>query len=331
MKEKLFVICDTDEEYLTGLQNYLTKKSLADFQFHSFQDVEELKAFLLCHSVEILLLHESFREELEDTLSVRKVFLLTEEREREYSSLYKYQSIEKLLRSVLEGYAKEEGCRCQEEGKQAATKFITFYSPGGNDGQTLAALATGQALAQKGKVLYLNLTAFSGLEELLGVRFEADLSDFLYFAMKHSERLIYKLEALKKNISGLDYIPPVMNPRDLIQVGEQQWEAIWDGILSMGEYRFVLVEATEACQGLLGLLERSDRVYTLYDESKLSNAGLEEYKRYCESTGRKGVLEKTGFIPKPMVWNEKRYDYAELMIAHPGKYMKGILYEDGIL
>lgn len=331
MKEKFFVICDSDEAYLTGLQNYLVKKKLADFEFYSFGKTEQLKVFMQEHCVEILLIEEKLYEEIEEDLQARKVFLLTEEKQGKYTSLYKYQSIEKLLRSVLDGYAKEEGCRCKEEVKERTTKLITFYSPEGNGSQTLAALATGQALAEKDKVLYLNLAAFSGLERLLGVSFDADLSDVLYFAMKHSERLIYKLEALKKNISGLEYIPPARNPRDVAQVNEEQWEAILGGLLDMGEYRYILMEVTDACQGLLRILERSERIYTLYGESEGAHARLEEYKAYFESVGRQAILEKTGFVPEPMVWKEKKHDYAELMIGHPGKYMKGILYEDGIL
>ncbi len=339
MKEKLLVICDAEEEYLIGIQNYFVKKKLIDFQIKSFSDIEQLKAFCCCNSIEILLLNEVFLKEFDEELPVKQLFLLSDEKlceeyeesESGYAILYKYQSAEKILSFILDCYARNGGCSRGGKKDKNTPEVIIFYSPDGQSNQTVAALAAGQVLSEQKRVLYLNLSLFSGLEKALHTSFESDLSDFIYFAWKHSERLAYKLEAMKKRVSGLDYIAPARNPKDLLQIDEVQWETIWDALFDMGNYQEIIIEVTDACRGLERLLDRADRIYTLYGESRLAGNRLSEYQTFCASTGRKAILEKTGFIPEPLVWREEDYDYGALALVHPGQYMKGILSEDGIM
>ncbi len=339
MKDKLFVICDSDEAYLSGLQNYLERKKLVDFQIKGFHSIEQLKAFCSSKTIEILLVNEAFCEEIDEALQVRKLFVLQEDKageSKEYKEntcffLYKYQSVERMLSSVLDSYARdgESSCKLHRDSKE--TRLITFYSPDGQSNQTLAALAAGQVLSEQKKVLYLNLLPFSGLEGVFQTEFTTDLSDFIYFAMKHSERLLYKLEAMKKNVSGMDYIPSIRNPKDLLQIDEQQWERILEALLYVGEYQEVIIEVTDACRGLDKILDRSDRIFTVHGESELAMSRLAEYKAFCVNAGRTDILEKTSFIPEPLLWREQSYDYEELLLGHPGQYMKGILMKDGIM
>jgi len=336
MKEKLLVICDAEVEYLIGIQNYLKKKNLVDFQIKGFSDAGQMKEFCNNNSVEIMLLNESAWKETKEELSVKHLFLLSEEKlyeesKNDYPVLYKYQSAEKILSCVLDCYARNGGCSRNGKRDEKAPELIVFYSPDGRSNQTLAALAAGQVLSEQKRVLYLNLSPFSGLEKALHTGFESDLSDFIYFVWKHSERLAYKLEAMKKSVSGLDYIAPARNPKDLLQIDEMQWETIWDALLCMGNYQEIIIEVTDVCQGLERLLGRADRIYTLYGESRLAQSRLSEYQTFCGNNARKDILEKTGFIPEPLVWKEEEYDYGALTLVHPGQYMKGILSEDGIM
>ncbi|MBQ7944805.1 MAG: hypothetical protein IJ326_12170 [Lachnospiraceae bacterium] len=332
MKEKLFVICDSDEEYLAGLQNYLEKKKLADFHFKSFSSLELAQEYNRENVFEILLLNEQLYEESVENMQVNKLFFLTEEGGRrmteDNSVIMKYQSAEKLLSSVLDGYAKDECCKSGMPCVTQRTRLITFYSPDVQANQTLAALAAGQILSEKKKVLYLNLKPFSGLQDMLECHYTSDLSDFIYFALKHSDRLVYKLGAMKQSVEGLDYMPPFANPKDIMQLSEEQWEQIVDALMEFGNYEEIVIEVSDACQGLFKLLNRSDKIYTLYGESKLSVAGIAEYRHFY---GKEAFIQRTSFITEPQEWRQKEYDYRSLALGHPGQYMKGILYEDGIM
>lgn len=332
MKEKLFVICDSEEEYLTGLQSYLEKKKLADFRFISFSSLEQAKEYNRENAFEILLLNEQLYEEKVEDLQLNKLFILSEggkeNIKEEYAVIMKYQSAERLLSSVLDCYAKDECCRSGEHNSKYKTRLITFYSPDTQTDQTLAALATGELLSETKRVLYLNLKPFSGLQEVLGCHYESDLSDFIYFALKHSDRLVYKLGAIKQKIGGLEYLPPFANPRDLIEITKEQWEQILDALIEYGDYEEIVVEISDACQGLYHLLNRSDKVYTLYGESTMGRAKLTEYRGYH---AKESFIQRTSFITEPMEWRVREYSYEASALGHPGQYMKGILYEDGIM
>ena len=332
MKEKLFVICDSDEEYLDGLHRYLEKKKLADFRFITFGSLRQAKEYNRENVFEILLLHEQLYEEAVKDMKVNKIFLLAEDGKRPktegYSSIMKYQSAEKLLSSVLDDYAKDESCKSGMSCMSQRTRLITFYSSDLQANQTLAALAVGQLLSERKKVLYLNLKPFSGLQELLGGQFESDLSDFIYFVLKHSDRMVYKLGAMKQSIDRLDYIPPFVNVKDLMQITAKQWELIMDALMEYGDYEEIVIEVSDACQGLCRLLDRSDRIYTLYNESEISLARLEEYRSFLE---KGSLMQKTKLLIEPTEWRQKNHDYRSLALMPVGQYMKGILDEDGIL
>ncbi len=332
MKEKLFVICDSDEEYLNGLRNYLEKKKLANFRFQGFRSLEQAREYNLNNPFEIMLLSEQLYSEEVTDMQVKKLFLLAEGAGRqmteEYSALMKYQSAEKLLRSVLDSYAKDECCNSDGHSRNHGTRLITFYSPDTQTNQTLAAMAAGQALCERRRVLYLNLRPFSGLQKLLEINDDSDFSDFVYFALKHSDRLVYKLSAMKQRVGGLDYIPPFANPKDLILIDEKQWEKIVDALIEFGDYEEIIIDASEACQGLQGLLDRSDKVYTLYNETAIALASLAEYKCFYS---KEAFMQRTSFMVEPPEWRQREYDYRSLALGHPGQYMKGILHEDGIM
>lgn len=334
MKERQLAICDKDELYLERFQTYLLKKRLAGFEILAFSTVRQAVAASREEGFEILLVGENTYDT--DVINVKavKTFILKENGLsgiKGYTFISKYQSMEAVIGQVLEELAIDEGCGCAAIGSGVKARLTGFYSPDRHAGQSIAALCAAELLADAGKkVLYISLSPFSGFEELFGTKYEADLTDLVYFALKHPDKLFYKLEAVKRTAGGADYIPPALDYADLLDISEREWQDILDALMLEGEYTDIVIDLTECCRGFYHMLDRSDKLYILSDtQGERSKAVLNQFQNLLLSKEYGRIIEKSRVFNLCNGWEGCASDIGAMALTGLGEYMKGVMSDDG--
>ena len=264
MKVRQLAICDSDSGYLRMLQAYLQRRNPADFEILIFDAVHKALEASRRAPFEILLVGEGIYDTDVAKISAAKRFVLQEDGLKEIagcSVIAKYQSMERLIAQVLGEYALDESCRSVERRGKNRTRLVSFYSPDRHRGQSVAALGAAQVLAEDGdQVLYLSMMPFAGFEELLQTEYDADVTDFMYFVLNHSEKLLCKLDSIKRSIRGVDYLPPALDYEDLVAIDRKDWETVADLLLYSSDYTYIVMDLSETCKGFYDLLESSDQV-----------------------------------------------------------------------
>lgn len=333
MNKRKLAICDRDREYLMMLQAYLSKKNPAGFEVVVFDSVKQALLESKEERFEILLVGEGIYDTDVINIAAQKIFILQEDGLAGitgFSVVPKYQSMEQLIRQVLDAFALDEECISVESKGQMSTKLVSFYSPDRHKGQSIAALTAAQVLADMGhKVLYISMQPFSGFENLLGVKYESDMTDFMYFALNHSDKLLYKLEGIKRMIHNVDYLPPALDYSDLVHIADEEWKRCLDIFLNSGNYSDVVVDLTECCKGFYHFLERSAAVYFLSAKDAISKAMYAQFEQLLKVKELNRVLEKSITFDLMTDWENAAFNLGQLSLSPFGAYMKGILEQDG--
>lgn len=333
--KKRIGICDSDERYLRFMQEYLGKKQLTDFAIQIFTSVEETYQSSRQHPLEILLVGEGCFEECIKEIDAKKVYILQESSACEivgFTKVMKYQSMERLISTVLEDYAQNvqpsnyvnENTSMTIRAVQKA-KMSCFYTPLQTPSQTLYALALAQLLAKEGKrVLYLNLTPFAGFESLLQTTYETDVTDFFYYALKHSNRLGVKLDGMKQRLGGVDYLPPAMDFQDLLSLSAKEW---MDGIRQLqclGVYDELILDLSSASQGLYEIMQSCDQIYTIKQCGSHAKAAFTQFQELCIRRKQQNIVDCIYEIEDEGEMPEKVY-YDTLVTSVYGQKMMNFL------
>ncbi|MDE7183057.1 MAG: hypothetical protein K2O40_01000 [Lachnospiraceae bacterium] len=330
MRARQFAICDSDSRYLKMLQAYLQKRNLADFEILIFDAVSKAMEASLEKPFELLLIGEDIYDTDVINIKASKTYILQEDGLKgitEYSMIAKYQSMESMIAQVLEEFASDDCCNSVERRGRNPTALISFYSPDRHRGQSAAALSAAQVLADQGcRVLYMSLIPFTGFETLMKTSYESDVTDFLYFVLNHADKLLYKLDSLKRSVHGVDYLPPALDYADLLEIGREDWQRVMDLLLYSSDYTHVVIDLSETCQGFYDMLENSDHVYILTDRSNMyAHAMLSHFKRLLQAKEYDKILGHMTEFELPQGWEEQCGE-VELLAASPvGARLKGVL------
>lgn len=333
MTKKRLAICDKDRDYLFMMQSYLSKKSPAGFEAIVFDSLREAQTASCEAEFEILLVSEGIFDVSVAKINAQKIFILQEDGlcgDTGYSMISKYQSMERLMGQALHGFALDEQCMTTESKGQTHTKLVSFYSPERHKGQSIASLASSLIYSDmENRALYISMQPFSGFEQLLGTKYDADITDFMYFVLKHSDKLLYKLEGIKRTLHGVDYLPPALDYSDLINIEADEWKRCFDALLYSSDYAYIVVDLTENCKGFYHLLEKSDKIYILSGNDNISRASFAQFEQLMRIKEMGGVLEKSVLFNLMNGWEESFSSLEHLTVSPIGAHMKGILSQYG--
>ncbi len=332
MKERQLAICDSDSSYLRMLQAYLQKRNPADFEILIFDTVGRALEASLETPFEILLVGEDSYDANVAKVNASKIYILQEDGFKGitgYSMVAKYQSMECMIAQVLEEFARDENCGCVERRGKNQTRLISFYSAARHRGQSVAALGAAQVLAERGhQVLYVSMMPFTGFEELLRTSYDSDVTDFMYFVLNHSDKLLYKLDSLKRCIHGVDYLPPALDYADLVGISRKDWETVMKLLQYSSDYTYIVMDLSEACQGFYDLLENSDAVYLLTDGTSVYGRAMSShFRRLMQAKEYDRILAHTVEFELPANWEKHCENLEDLTASSVGSCMRGVLGE----
>ena len=150
-------------------------------------------------------------------------------------------------------------------------------------------------LSEKHPTLYLNFEHYIGISELLPERQSRDLADLLYFLTGDAGKFSLRMQTVIQHKGGLDYIPPMRNGQNLLEIPPEEWRNLFQRIEELGKYEYVILDLSESIQGLFEVLQICTKVFTLTKEDKMSRMKLDQYEQLlalCEKDTVKGKTRK---------------------------------------
>jgi len=296
----ILAVCDAEEEYASKLADYLNLKEGFPFQVRHFSTVCKLMQFAKQQSVEAVLICEEYERELMDLQMNLQVVILSEntiERETR-KAVCKYQNCEILIKEVLRILAWEGG-KGSHILRNVPLKIIGLYSPVKRTMQTTFGLTMGQLLAKKGKVLYINMEGFSGINSMLRRSFQRDLSDLLYYLQNGRQGLAYILGSMVENVNGMDILPPMLCQMDLISIEAKEWLQLFYEIESQSDYEYLILDLSDSIQGLFEILRQCFVIYTMTEKDGFAMAKIDQYEQMIKKCQYEDILDKTNKCELP--------------------------------
>lgn len=298
MEKRKLYICDEDETYARKLYEYISSRSADIYDSKLFTSKEILLESLGDENPNVLLVSGTFQDTDWSSYRIEHIVCLTESRNElsDKPAIFKYSPANVILNELMSLYTVTEAVTFDIG---TGTKIIGIYSPVKRRFQTSFAIALGQVLAKEKKALYLNFESFSGFDILTGKATKTDLMDVLYLSECDKETFSYRIGSLTEKFGKLEYIPPTRVYTAFAEISAKQWQSLINLISEQTDYEILLLDLSEHVIGLLDILNRCDRIYTIVDNGRTAQAKIAQYQSFLQETSRESVLAKTKNISIP--------------------------------
>lgn len=329
MKQKLFVICDIEENYAFHMAEYIIDKIPPPYKLHLFTKTKELNNFLQHNLVSVLLIAQSAVSELKISSDIPNIFVLQENEEcleTDYQYINKYQSPEDVVREMF-GSIKELDGYIGKKSLKSQAKLIGVYSPVRRCLQTSFALTMGQLLSKEHRVLYLNFECYSGFSHLLHRDFQADMLDMVYYFRCAKEKFSMRFSSIVQNVNGLDFIPPGQSGVDMKEITGENWFELIEAIEEVSDYEYMILDLTDDMNGLFELLSVCHKIYTITKDDGFAMAKMKQYEKILQLNDLSDISEKTVKCRFPF-FNKLPEDINLMTYGEFAGYVKAIIQED---
>lgn len=326
MKKNTLAVFDSDEEYVTKLMSYMSDTRSVPLEIQGFTDKVLLKEYIQGNDVDILLIPEEEVDEDIESCDTGEMMVLSEgdnaKDKKGHKSICKYQSSENIMREVMCYYAEQP---LVESGliRNINTGIITVYSPVRRCFRTTFAYALGEVLAEKEKVLYLNLEEFSGFNQLMQKNFMSDLSDLLFYIDQKKRNFPCKLASMVEKDGMLDFVPPVISPFDILSTDRESWARLFNELCCC-DYSKIVVDLSDSVSGFLDILNASEIIYMPVRDDTVSKAKLEQYEAMMRILEHEDILEKTKRLSIPFM-SDLRGNLSSIADSPMGSYVRANL------
>lgn len=292
MQAGVIAVYDQEPEYAMRLSDYISRQGRFPVGVACYAEEEALREAVRAGQVRMVIAGQMKEALTEDSLPV---IHLTEEKTCQAMAVYKYQPAGKLLQLIEE--VGQEIMPLSETRTVAAAEIRGVYAPSGGCLKTTLALLMGVLLAEREKVLYLNLEAHSGFRVLMDCQYPADLSDLLAM-MRQGEDVVEKLPGMLQSFEGLSYLAPVVWPEDIYETKPQEWRDLIGRLAGSGRFDQMILDVGLDFPCPEELLMCCGRVYRPEKPDAISRAKDAEYDRYLTASSRGELLSR--MVPVPL-------------------------------
>lgn len=289
MKKIRVAVCDADDVYRERLAEYLIRKKSGQIQVYAFSNKRRLQEQQE-EQVHVVLYGKGFEDiDIQDgSLYIR----MSEEEvgAEEERAIFKYQSVEEILRQMYGCYLQQEHRNpgCSRKSKEV----IAIYSPTHCILQTPFAWAMAQILSAEKKVLYLNLGEWPGFSLWMQQEYHRDLADLLYLLSSYGKQTAGLLESVVHSYQHIDYIPPMADAQLLAQTAGRDYEALLQLLMEKTEYDVILLDFGIMVPGFFTLLEHCTRFYGVVEQCPWSNMRWQQFEGSIMKQGKEDLVGK---------------------------------------
>ena len=317
---KMYIaVCDGEIEYAQHLTEYLTMRCCLPYEVLTFSGPERLLESGLRRQVAVLVASESAYSPEIEAAAFPSVLVLNETDRylgESPPSISKYQSMEQIAAYLIENCIDRDAPRAPAIRHGRAMRMIGLYTPVSRCLQTTFALTLGQVLARRARVLYMDLTCFSGLESLLGEgpggviggsaggrpggAHRGGIGDLLYFNECAREKLSGELPRLTTDAGGVDVVSGFPSAFELGRVTAAQWLSLFSQVGRVSEYEYLVLDLSAQADGLLEILRACSLIGMIVRDDRVSAAQIAQYEQVLRSMEYQDVRARTLRIRFPV-------------------------------
>ncbi len=299
--KNICVICDSEKNYACGFMEYVNRKKTLPFEAVACTSTEHLLAFAGKNAIDLLLIAEKNMDEEIERIPAVFTFILNEGLGRSewqsYKQVYKYQACDVIMREIMESISESgEGAMEFDSFSRRKKEVIGVYSPCGGCRKTSFALSAAAVLSEERRVLFAEMTPFSGLTDIYDAEPERGLSDLLYYAQREDGNYRTKLAGMVYEGAGFDLIPPVSAPEDLYLADPYDWIRLFSDILEDSAYEVLVLDLGISS---LSLIDFCTRVYLPLPSDDLSALKAVAFERALEKSRYRTAAQKIYPVPVP--------------------------------
>ena len=169
-------------------------------------------------------------------------------------SVYKYQPGNEVVKEVMDCYSAEWKIASPHGIPARTGKIIGIYGTVSADEQLLFSLAYGQILAEKERVLFVDLQPRSGFACFAGGSARGDLGDLLFLYRGGQSDLSLRLPGMTGRIGDLEYVPPSASAEDIGEVSGDEWMGFVTALAASSSCGALIMSLGDAVRGLPGVM-----------------------------------------------------------------------------
>lgn len=331
----LLAVLSPNQKYVKKLTGFMEKQGTIPFSIQGFDSRVRLHTFMQEHKLSVLLLDEKWKDEDFSGMTALTILLVEEKAcekvmysQREFPSIFKFQSGEQICKKILDICAQMPSDKLfQTTGRKSGCQIVGIYSPIKRSLQTSFAFIYSRLKAANKKTLYLNFEVFSGFSVWFQKEYHRDLMDLMYYLKDDPERFLLKMAAMTEEFGNVKYIPPAYSYEDFMQISADQWIKFIHTIATESDYEVLVLDLDDQMQGLFSILSMCDSVYTMTKADGLAMAKVATYEEMLRLGGREDVLRKTIKCQLP-IFRDLPQEVNELSYSSLADYLKNKLGED---
>lgn len=329
--KKVLAVFDEDYMYAQRLTDYLNQKKNLPFRVMQFTSEETLKQYADKKEIAVLLISSILMSEGIRHCNIKTVIYLTDmEEKNEWDSgraVYKYQSAEYVVREIFSCYDALFPPQTIKPIGIGNSKILGVYAPYGGSGRTIFSFLFGVILAERYRVLYLNMEGFSGLKKLFCEEFSNDLSDVLYYGSLKEDMQKVMENSFFQEYRGMKWIPPVCYPEDREYLTKENMENILRAYLESGQFDRIVIDIADHFFFAPNILDLCQELFIPIKDDILSKCKWQEFEEWMERTQRNGMKEKIRRIHLPQIseWGREGDYWEKLLYGDMADYVRSLM------
>lgn len=210
--------------------------------------------------------------------------------------IFRYQQGQDILRQTFQIYREHGGQIPYQWCGNTHTKMTVFYAIGGHELDALFSMTYALIHGIREKVLYINLSSFSGMRVLLEESYKENFSDLVFGVRHNLEQFLIYLQSVLHHQKEIDYILPPENPCDLFEMEEGDILSLLNMLREQSDYDRVVWNCDCVNPVMWQLMENSSRIYCLCKESSMGKYRQEEMKHFIEKEACGQLQDKIQYI-----------------------------------
>ncbi len=329
MNKITIAVCDSDEEYRKRFVSYLAERKAGELLVHAFSAPEAFLDVAENNRFDAVIIGSGFSGAKEQVRNWGIPLLLlsetacrdtaeeagrTPERKEgrnppgtgtkttpdvaEVRYIFRYQPMDVIWREI---WTTAKGSCGSEEGPAKGTagiEVIGVYSPMRHEMQMPFSVVLSEQLAERGKVLYVNLIGNAGFMELFDLGGEHDLGD-LVLGLRNRRADAGMASKCMYELSHLYYIPPFGNPENLHDFLLDDYIRLVKFLERQTDFDTVIFDFGDGLDQFARMLERCTSIYCPVKEGFFFDCQMNHFSAYLEKESAQVRWEQLNRIVLP--------------------------------
>lgn len=264
---KVLAVYIEDVTYEQYFVRYLTCNRQFPMKVIGFTEYTHLLEYAQKEHIDVLLLDDTFdvTKELNSNV-IQTVYLTEDEGRKDRECIYKYQSVERMMKQLLETADISMEVEEKKEYQSSEKKIITIFSPYPSIEQIKSTYEYAKRIQNSSNLLYFNLSQFNETSLITNGSNGKTISDFIYYLKQKNKDLFEKLQECIMISNGVNVVAGVDHGLDLMELTKKDMEEWVNVLMNQTTYSTILFEFHQLTPATVELVRVSEVVYLLLEK-----------------------------------------------------------------